>query len=549
MSYDAILTCTMLREIVRYSRMGLGFVRHLRSPLDPDPEGTIRSYMDNREKHFLAIARKVLSDAGHPYSRMFRIAGCTLADVEDSVTRCGVEDTLQALLEAGVYITQDEMRGRKEIVRQGQHIPGTPRSWDNESGRGPVVNVSSGSSSGKSFRTEQSLDYLANLEASSRLAVRELDLEGRPGFQVAPILPGYGLLGALLANRLNIGFDRWYAIGGASGANLHYRIVTRCVAAQMRLFGAKVPNPTYLDLNDFRPAAEYLARLVRQGERPIISGFVSSISRVAAAAVDQDLDVSGTIAMVAGEALTDVKRHVIESAGMSVYPTYGASDVGNIGYPCRHMNRGNCVHIFRHGVALAANPRATADWSGGPMDSLYATPLLPFAPRRLINAEIGDTGVIEEASCDCGFTRLGFNLQVRDIAAISKVTAQGMTIAAGELVQILEERMPARFGGRPGDYQLIEAEGVAQTEMTLCIRPGVCRAGDEEVLGYFLSETHRLYGGSMSVLAWAHTRGIRVKWAPPVLSATGKFRAVRLLGPGIAAPEGQLSSRKIAASP
>jgi len=82
----------MLRELIRYSRMGLAFVRHLRSPLDPDPERKIRSYMENREEHFLAIARKVLGDAGHPYSRMFQIAGCTLADVEASVARCGVAE-------------------------------------------------------------------------------------------------------------------------------------------------------------------------------------------------------------------------------------------------------------------------------------------------------------------------------------------------------------------------------------------------------------------------------------------------------------------------
>jgi hypothetical protein len=527
--------------------MGLAFVRHLRSPLDPDPEGTIRSHMENREKHFLAITRKVLSDAGHPYARMFRIAGCTLADAEASVARRGVEDTLQALLEAGVYLTQDEMRGRREIVRHGEHIPATPASWDNERGRGPVVNTSSGSSSGKSFHTTQSLNYLVNLEACCQLMVHELDVEYRPGIQVAPILPGYGLLGALLADRLRIGFERWYAIGGVSRANLHYRVATRCIAAQMRLFGAKVPNPTYLDQNDFRPAAEYLARLSGEGAGAVISGFVSSVSRVAAAAVDEDLDVAGAIAIVAGEALTDVKRHVIESAGISVYPTYGASDIGSIGYPCRHMSRGNSVHIFRHGIALAVNRQATADWAGGPVDSLYATPLLPFAPRHLINAEIGDTGLIEEASCDCTFTRLGFNLQVRDIAAISKVTAQGMTVAAGELVQILEERMPARFGGRPGDYQLIEAEGAAQTEMVLRIRPGACDVSAEDVLAYFLSETRGLYGGSMSAMAWAHSRGVRVELAPPVLSATGKFRAVRLLGPGVAATGDQRRSLMAAA--
>jgi len=360
----------------------------------------------------------------------------------------------------------------------------------------------------------------------------ELAVEPGSSVSVAPILPGFGLFSAILASRLIGGFDRWYAISAASAANLHYRLVTHALVSSLRFFGAKIPYPTYLNHNDFRPVAEHLAMRRAAGHRIGVSGFVSSISRVAAAALDNSLDISGCLAVVAGEALTDAKRAVIEAAGIRVYPTYGTTDFGSIGMPCREMDTGNCVHVLQQNCALISK-RSEGVVCDRPVESLYVTSVLPFASRILVNAEIGDTGVIEPATCDCSLSRLGLNLQVRDIAAISKVTAQGMTIAADELVQVLEEALPARFGGHPGDYQLLEVEAEAQTEMVLRIRPGVTEYPAQEILNHFLAETRRLYGGSMSVLSWLHSDGIRAEVAPPVLAGTGKFRAVRLLGAGV----------------
>jgi len=510
--------------------MALALRRHLRSPLDPDPGATIARAMRNRNPNFLTLVRPVFADSAHPYAQLFKIAGCAYADLESEVNRNGLETTLRALSNEGVYLTHDEFRGRKEIVRAGRHIPASIASWDNPAVRGEFETVSSGTS-GRPVSTMSSQALLAHAECGTRLFLHELGVGQGSSVSVAPILPGFGLFSGLLASRLIGGFDRWYALSAASAANLHYRIVTRALVANLRLFGAKIPYPTYLDHNDFRPVAEYLAMRRAAGVNIGVSGFVSSISRVAAAALDHNLDISGCLGVVAGEALTDAKRTVIEAAGIRVYPTYGATDFGSIGMPCREMDTGNCVHVLQQNCALISKRREGI--GDRPVESLYLTGILPFASRILVNAEIGDTGVIEPATCDCSFSRLGLNLQVRDIAAISKVTAQGMTIAADELVQVLEEALPARFGGRPGDYQLLEVEAEAQTEMVLRIRPGVTEHPAQEILNHFLGETRRLYGGSMSVLSWLHSDGIRAEVAPPVLAGTGKFRAVRLLGPGI----------------
>ena len=219
----------MLQEALRYSRMAAALRRHLRAPLDPDPERSIRHYFENRETHFLSLARKVLADPGHPYAQLFGIAGCSYADLETAVRARGIESTLQALLEEGVYVSHDEFRGRKPIVRGGKHIPSSAASWLNAQGRGGIAYTSSGSS-GKPVATEGSSAQMAHIEAHWLLMVRELDLADRANVLVGPGLPGFGVVALLLVGR-SLGFERWFAIGGRNCRNLAYRAVTRYLVA------------------------------------------------------------------------------------------------------------------------------------------------------------------------------------------------------------------------------------------------------------------------------------------------------------------------------
>ena len=518
----------MLAEVWKYSRMLRAVVQHLRSPLETDPEGVIRKEMEDRTDNFLAHATTVMSMPEHPYALMFRLAGCSYADLESSVRRDGLEATLEKLLEEGVYLTHDEFRGKKEIVRSGRHIPALASMWNNPASKGGYVQSSSGTS-GRSVTTFYSVAAARHGENMGTLFLREFNFSNSARVSVAPILPGFGLFSAISTGRLIGGYDRWFATGGATWKNLHYRIVTRLLVAEAKLLGLRVPYPTYLEQNDFLPAAEYIKERLDAGDQAGMNGFVSAIARVAEAALSNGLDLTGCSALTGGEALTDAKRQLIESAGIRVYSSYATTDFGGIGMPCSQMSTGNCSHLMKHAIALVSRTQKSA-WTDTQVNSLYATSLLPIAPRIFINAEIGDTGVIEKATCDCSFSKLGFDLQVRDVAAISMVTAQGVTIEITELVPLLEEKLPARFGGHSGDYQLCEAEAGSQTEIVLRIRPGVSAAPPNDILKHFLDEVKRVYGGSLSVVSWLHSEGIRAEVVPPVLAATGKFRAVRLLG-------------------
>jgi hypothetical protein len=501
-------------------------VQHLRSPLETDPDGVVQKALQHRTDGFLAHAATVMSMPEHPYAVMFRLAGCSYADLESSARRDGIEATLDKLLEEGVYLSHNEFRGKQEIVRSGQHIPSSASIWKNPASKGGYEHSSSGTS-GRSVSTRQSVAEVRRGESVGMLFLREFKISGGARVSVAPILPGFGLLSAIGVGRLAGGYDRWFATGGASWKNLHYRIVTNLLVAEMKLLGLRVPYPTYLEQNDFLPAAAYIKERLAAGEFVGMQGFVSSIARVAEAALSNGLDLTGSLALTSGEALTDAKRQLIQSSGIKVYSNYATTDFGGIGMPCSQMT-GNCSHVMKHAIALVARKGDSA-WTDLQVNSLYATSLLPLAPRIFINAEIGDTGVIEKATCDCLFSKIGFDLQVRDVAAISMVTAQGMTIEITELVPLLEEKLPARFGGVPGDYQLCEAEAGPQTEIVLRIRPGASAAPPNDILKHFLDEVKRVYGGSLSVVSWLHSEGIRAEVVPPVLAATGKFRAVRLL--------------------
>jgi hypothetical protein len=130
------------------------------------------------------------------------------------------------------------------------------------------------------------------------------------------------------------------------------------------------------------------------------------------------------------------------------------------------------------------------------------------------------------------------------------LTTQGCTIYTRELVRILEEDLPQKYGGRPGDFQLVEREGRAQTELVLRIHPRLKIASVDDVLQFFIARFSKAYGGALAKVQWNGTNGIRAEVAEPVLASSGKFRAIRPLAtssrPSLAVPEVGHPTRSVA---
>jgi len=509
-----------------FAQTATGVRDFVRIPPPEDCIGLVRRQLENRESLFLdTLRRAVFDETSHPYCEMFHLAKCSHQDVANLVQRDGLEAALHQIRAAGVYLSQDEFKGHTPIVRGGREIPASSGSFRNPLAKGTMRHVTSGSR-GKPIQSYRSSEFLIHQEALHELVVREFGLQQRAQVILRPTLPSaLGLQDCVIAARKGHRLAGWYS-SGRSGL---YAPATAALVMVARSAGCRIPFPTVLPANDFSSAAEQVARLCDEGVPCLVSGPASPAVRLAAAALDRKLDIRGTLFLVSGESLTDAKRLVIEEAGGEPFARYGVSELGFIGHGCRQMTKGDCVHLYSNALAAITHRRA-APLTDIEVDSLLYTTLLPSAPLVLINFEVNDSGVLEKADCDCEFSHLGFHWRIRDIFSFGKMTGHGMTLMGTELVRLLEHVLPARLGGRPGDFQLIEYEGSAQTTIELRVSPRVRESSPEKIRECFLAEVRLVYGGSLAGRAWRHADALDVVLAEPVVTSSGKVNALHLLG-------------------
>jgi len=301
----------------------------------------------------------------------------------------------------------------------------------------------------------RSAEFTRQQEAMHELVVREFQLEKRAQIILRPMLPSaLGLQYCAIATRKGHRLEAWYA-PGRSGP---YAPATTVLAGIARVYGCRIPWPKVIPDNDFSPVAQLVARLRKEGVASLVSGPVSAAARLAGAALDRKLDIEGTLFLVSGESLTEGKGAVIARAGGAAYARYGMSEMGFAGHACRAMKMENCVHLYSNAVAAITHRRRAA-LAEIDVDSLLFTTLLESAPYIFINFEVDDSGVLGQTDCDCEFSRAGMKCCIREVASFGKMTGHGVTILGTDLVRLLEQILPARLGGHPGDYQLVEREG------------------------------------------------------------------------------------------
>ena len=513
-----------------YARMAWGLRETIREPTHPDPVAVLSEQLANRERRFLdMLAQVVFADPQHPYAQMFDEARCSFADVEHLVRSCGIERALETLRQQGVCLSHDEFKGHQPIIRNGRHIPANARSFRNPLASARLESSSAGGRS-RGTRVGTSPRLRAYQNCSESLAFTDLDAWSRSWFILAPMLPSaYGFTRSFFGHKLGLPAERWYAVAGTFKDSGHYRAVTRLLWMEARAMGVRMPPLRFLPQNDFSPVAEEIAQARRRGRLSLVTGVASSCVRVAAAALDRGLDISGARFVTSGEALTPAKAAVIRSAGAEAFATYKIAELGTIGLGCSKYGGLNTVHHFRDAVAMIARPSKAPD-SEIEVNSMLFTSLLPFSPSFVINLEIGDHGVMARAQCDCAFSKLGFTNVISDIYSYSKLTSHGMTLPAASIVAILEGVLPARFGGSPLDYQLVEQDAGDGTRIALRVNPGIGEIRPDQIRECFLGEVRKLYGGALANRIWRHAGSLEILAEPPIVGRTGKIPPLVLLG-------------------
>lgn len=114
------------------------------------------------------------------------------------------------------------------------------------------------------------------------------------------------------------------------------------------------------------------------------------------------------------------------------------------------------LHIDLHAVIQAGE---WGEREGLPREALFLTTLSPWAPFVFLNVSMGDTATLDERDCGCPLGALGSHTHISGIRSFEKLTGSGMSFLDADIVRVLDEVLPAAFGGGPTDYQLLEEVG------------------------------------------------------------------------------------------
>ncbi len=143
----------------------------------------------------------------------------------------------------------------------------------------------------------------------------------------------------------------------------------------------------------------------------------------------------------------------------------------------------------------------------------------------MLNVSVGDQAIATERACGCSLESLGWSTHLRAIRSFEKLTAGGMTFLDVDIVRVLEEVLPSRFGGCPTDYQLVEQErGDGHPRLRLFVHPRIGPVDADAVARTFLAEIGRGSGAEhVMALAWRQANVLTVEREPPRTTEVGKI--------------------------
>ena len=524
---------SIISDLVKYSRLALSLRTFLNNTISLEQsKQVISERLRNREQNFLTvIQRGVYQNPKSPYLKLLRSAGCEFGDIESLVSRDGVEGTLQNLYDNGVYLSTEEYKGRRDIVRGGIRFPLRQSDLDNPFIPHWYQGQSSGTRSVGTRTTfdlrhklEQSYYWLPILEASNALEV--------PLAIWKPVLPSMsGISHVLYFWIAGKPVARWFSPVDESGvqASVTHRLALRYLLYGSRLWGARLVKPEFVGLLHADRVAGWMADTKNEYGGCSLSCSVSSGVKVCQAALSNNLDIQGTHFFVSGEPLTEAKRQLIESTGATVTPRYTTSELGRIGCGCTSNTATDDVHLVSDSIAVIQH-RRKVEHTPVDVNAFLFTTILPTAPKVLLNFESDDYGVMETRSCDCIFGQLGFDRHLHSIRSFDKLTGSGMTVVGSDFVRILEEVLPRRYGGAPTDYQLLEEEDSrGQTRLSLIISPAVGEVDERDVINTILVEMGRNDRiGALSASLWSQAEALCVKRMNPI-PRSGKVVTLELM--------------------
>ena len=512
-----------------YWHLAWGLRGFLREPVTlKQSREIVRQRLQNREQNLLAMVKRAIYDnEASPYLKLLKWAGCEYGDFGKMVRSDGIESSLRKICEAGVYISVEEFKGKKEASRGSKVFTFKESDFDN-----PFLSrhfeVSSGASRSSGTRITMNLDRYYYNAAHNTVAFDAYGILGSPVLLWYPILPsGAGLVWLLCLAKMGNPPIRWFSQVEARTIKpaLVKRLATYYTVYVGRLFGAALPKPEYASLDEAYKIAGYMAEVLKRGQGCVLKSYTNSAVRVCQAAMERQLDLSGATFVLGGEPLTETKLREIKSVAANAVSAYGIAEVGIVGFGCAAQTAAaDDIHVLKDSHAVIQHRRDTP-FGGASVDTFLFTSLLHKAAKILLNVEIGDYGVIETRQCGCKLGELGLTEHIYNIRSFDKLTGEGMTFVGTELLRIIEEVLPTKFGGASTDYQMIEEENErGLTHLNVLVSPEVGEIDEGELVQTVLSELSRGRDTQrMMTEIWSQAEMLQVKRQRPFITAAGKL--------------------------
>jgi phenylacetate-coenzyme A ligase PaaK-like adenylate-forming protein len=246
--------------------------------------------------------------------------------------------------------------------------------------------------------------------------------------------------------------------------------------------------------------------------------------RVSVAAEEHGFDLAGAAVFLSSEPLTPAKAERIVRAGVKIITGYGSVETGAIGLGCARRAHIDEVHLSMDAYALIDYPYSVPGL-GVTVPAFNLTGLLDSAPKVMLNYQTDDYGILESRACGCGLEAYGYTTRLREIRSYSKLVGEGVTLIGNEMLRILEEVLPARIGGTPLDYQMMEEEdGQGLTRLVLLVSPRVEIRDQAEVIEIILDALGQSSPMGADVrTVWQRAETLRIERREPVVTARGKL--------------------------
>jgi hypothetical protein len=499
-----------------------------------EARATVARRLERRDADFLGLLdRAVYQRPDSPYRRLLALAGCELGDVEKLVRQEGVEGALSALCLRGVYLTLDEFKGRRPVVRGSSTIAIDPRLLGTP---GMATHIPAATSGSRGARSQVGID-LASIRDQGMDTALAHAAWGDTGWRTALWgVPGaWSIIRVLDLAAFGHRIRRWFSQIDPAHLELpaRYRLSVHAVRLATFMAGIPVPRPEYASLDDPLPVVRWMSDVLRRGETPHLVAFASSAVRLCDAALAAGVDLHGAQFTMSGEPVTPARLAAVRRAGGRGLPRYGSTEGGCMGYGCLTPEAADDVHAASdlHAFIQAGPAGAAAEL---PPRALLFSSLRPTARVFLLNVSLGDEAVLVWRRCDCPLGQLGWNVHLHTVRSYEKLTAGGMMFHDSEIIRVLEEVLPARFGGGATDYQLREEEGPdGSSRLRLLVHPRVGSLDpDQVVLAFFQGIGPEKGAERVMSVAWREAGFLRVERRIPGATAAGKILHLHQTRPG-----------------